>query len=215
MSPFLFLRVSSRINEPRSCLFSIPDVPFRTRQGSCNIARHCASRLILKMELDCGIGRVRSRCILTRGAVMDRGKLEAIWIKRMKGGPMDPVPSAALVPGQGIAGNADQGGERQVTIMEQEVWEELMKQVGGSLPPSVRRANLVTSGVRLQNSEGKMLRVGSCRIRIGGEATVCGRMDEALEGLRELMDEDWRGGAYGEVVEGGEISIGDSVCWEG
>ena len=145
---------------------------------------------------------------------MDRGTLQAIWIKRVKGGPMDPVPSAALVPGQGIAGNADQGGERQVTIMEQEVWEELMKQVGGALPPSARRANLMVGGVRLHNSQGNMLRVGSCRIRVHGEATPCGRMDEAVEGLRELMSEDWRGGAYGEVIEGGEISVGDPVWWE-
>ena len=43
---------------------------------------------------------------------------------------MDAVPSAKLVAGQGIAGNADQGGKRQVTIIEQEVWEELMNQVG-------------------------------------------------------------------------------------
>jgi MOSC domain-containing protein YiiM len=145
---------------------------------------------------------------------MDRGKLQAIWIKRMKGGQMDPVPSATLVPGQGIAGNADLGGERQVTIMEQEVWEDLMKQVGGSLPPSARRANLMVSGIRLQNSQGNILRVGSVRVRIHGEAPPCGRIDKALEGLRELMNQDWRGGAYGEVIEGGEISAGDSVYWE-
>lgn len=145
---------------------------------------------------------------------MDKGKLQAIWIKRVKGGPMDPVPSATLMSGQGIAGNADQGGGRQVTIMEQEAWEELMKQVGGSLPPSLRRANLMVSGIRLYNTEGKVLRVGACRIRVGGEATPCGRMDDAIEGLRELMSEDWRGGAYGEVIKGGEISVGDPVCWE-
>jgi MOSC domain-containing protein YiiM len=145
---------------------------------------------------------------------MESGKLQAIWIKRMKGGQMDPVSSATLVPGRGIAGNADQGGERQVTILEQEAWEELMKQVGGSLPPSLRRANLMVSGIRLYNTEGRVLRVGACRIRIHGEATPCGRMDDAAEGLRELMSEQWRGGAYGEVVEGGEISIGDPVRWE-
>jgi MOSC domain-containing protein YiiM len=145
---------------------------------------------------------------------MDKGTLQAIWIKRMKGGPMDPVPSATLVAGEGIAGNADQGGERQVTVMEQEAWEDLMKQVGGSLPPSLRRANVMVSGVRLQNREGNILRVGACRIRIGGEATACGRIDEALEGLRELMNEEWRGGAYGAVIGGGEISVGDPVCWE-
>ena len=51
---------------------------------------------------------------------MANGKLEAIWIKRMKRGPMDPVEAADLVAGSGIAGNANQGGRRQVTILERE-----------------------------------------------------------------------------------------------
>ena len=35
------------------------------------------------------------------------GELAAIWIKRMKRGPMDPAPAATLVSGRGLVGNAD------------------------------------------------------------------------------------------------------------
>jgi MOSC domain-containing protein YiiM len=145
---------------------------------------------------------------------MDRGKLQAIWIKRMKRGPMDPARSAKLLAGRGIIGNANQGGKRQVTIIEQEVWDELMAKVGGSLPPSTRRANLMVGGIGLSNSRGRILQVGPCRIRINGETKPCERMEEALKGLRQAMYSDWRGGAYGEVIDGGEISVGDSVAWE-
>ena len=40
------------------------------------------------------------------------GKLEAIWIKRVRRGKMDPVNSADLIAGKGIAGNANQAAGR-------------------------------------------------------------------------------------------------------
>ena len=39
-------------------------------------------------------------------------------------------------------------------------------------------------------------------------------MNEAHGGLRSTLRSDWGGGAYSEVVDGGEISVGDEVCWE-
>ena len=142
------------------------------------------------------------------------GRLEAIWIKRAHGGPMDPAPRAALRAGTGIEGNADQGGRRQVTLLEREVWERLMSRLGGSLEPSARRANLLVSGVRLADSGERILKVGSCRLRVRGETKPCNLMEETLPGLRAALGDDWNGGAFGEVLDGGEIAVGDPVAWE-
>jgi MOSC domain-containing protein YiiM len=141
------------------------------------------------------------------------GRLEAIWIKRAKRGPMDPVATASLVAGRGIVGNADQGGRRQVTIIEKEVWQRHMDVLGGSLDPSSRRANLMVSNFPLANRRGRTFRVGACRIRIFGETKPCERMEAALAGLRQQMYPDWGGGAFGEVLDDGAIGVGDRVEW--
>ena len=70
------------------------------------------------------------------------GTLEHIWIKRAKRGPMDAALFASLRADRGLVGNANQGGRRQITILEAERWSAHMTALGTTLDPSVRRANL-------------------------------------------------------------------------
>jgi MOSC domain-containing protein YiiM len=142
------------------------------------------------------------------------GKLEAIWLKRMRMGPMDPVQQATLVANQGLVGNADQGGKRQVTLIERERWQRLMAEMGADLEPSARRANLLVSGISLAQSHRRVLRIGPCKVEIWGETKPCEVMDQAWPGLREAMYGNWAGGAFGVILQGGEIALGDALSWE-
>lgn len=142
------------------------------------------------------------------------GRLEAIWLKRAHRGPMDGVVEATLRAGLGLVGNADQGRRRQVTVIEREVWERLMHELGATSGPAARRANLMVSCCSLAESRGRILRVGGCRLRVLGETRPCERMDEACDGLREAMKPGWRGGAFAEALDDGPITVGDPVGWD-
>jgi MOSC domain-containing protein YiiM len=141
-------------------------------------------------------------------------KLRAIWLKRFKRGPMDPKDTATLRAGKGLVGNANQGGRRQVTLLEEESWAEALAELGEDLDPATRRANLLLAGIRLEGTRGRILRVGPCRLRIFCENVPCERMDEARPGLKRALKPRWRAGACAEVIEGGEIRVGDEVAWE-
>jgi len=86
-------------------------------------------------------------------------------------------------------------------------------QVGSTRDPRERRANLLLEGIDLTNSRGRTLRVGSALLKVNGETRPCERMDEVRPGLQEAMRSAWGGGAYAEVVEGGEIALDDPVLW--
>ena len=38
-------------------------------------------------------------------------------------------------------------------------------------------------------------------------------IEELLPGLKDAMYPEWRGGAFGEVLNNGTISVGDEVEW--
>ena len=143
-----------------------------------------------------------------------KGLLEAIWLKRAHRGPMDPRQSATLVEGKGLEGSVGRSSRRQVTIIEREIWEALMRETGATAPPSTRRANLMVSGIQLVDTRKRILRIGDTRLEIAGETKPCERMEEAVPGLGAAMYPDWRGGAFAKVLTGGTIHVGDTVAWD-
>ena len=145
----------------------------------------------------------------------ETGQLEAIWLKRAHRGVMDRVEEAQLIEGRGLVGNVDRSRRRQVTLIERETWDRVTSELDTDIDPSARRANLMLRGIALENTRGRILRIGDALIVIGGETTPCERMEQALPGLQKALSPGWGGGAYAQVLRGGVIRVGDPVVWEG
>ena len=98
---------------------------------------------------------------------MNAGRVEAMWVKRAHRGPMDAVDEAQFIARRGLAGNADIGGRRQVTIIERGRWLEATAALG-DVDPVLRRANVMVSGIDLEASRGRLLQVGDVILAIDG-----------------------------------------------
>ena len=143
-------------------------------------------------------------------------RLTRIWLKPVKGEPLQQVEHASVRSNHGLVGNAERGGRRQVTVLSAEDWEAANAQAGSELDPSARRANILVTGLgNLVESTGQVLKVGGARIQVTGETRPCSLMDAAHQGLRAAMEVSWRGGVHGIVLNDADLAVGDEVSWEG
>ena len=139
------------------------------------------------------------------------GKVEALWIKRAHRGVMDPADQVTLIEGKGIDTDANFGrSKRQVTVIEKEVFDRIREELP-EVEPYMRRANVMVSGIRLENSRDQVLHLGDVRVRLHGETRPCERMDAQVPGLTAALDPKWGGGAYGVVLDDGTIRVGDGA----
>ncbi len=142
-------------------------------------------------------------------------QLTRIWLKPVKGEPLQEMERASVRSNHGLVGNAERGGRRQVTVLSAEDWEAANAQAGSELDPSARRANILVTGLdNLVESTGQVLKVGGARIQVTGETRPCSLMDAAHQGLRAAMEVSWRGGVHGIVLNDADLAVGDEVSWE-
>lgn len=142
------------------------------------------------------------------------GRVEALWTKRARRGPMDPAQRVRLVTDKGVASDANFGrGRRQVTVIEREVFERIRAELP-SAEPVMRRANVMVSGIRLEGTRDRVLRLGPVRLHVRGETRPCERMDAQCPGLTAALDPHWNGGVFAVVLNDGEVGVGDEVRWD-
>ena len=147
---------------------------------------------------------------------MADGRVEAIHVAGAQGEPMRAVSRIRLIAGVGLESDryatgrghfsASPGTGRALTLIEAEVLESL----DVALRPGEARRNLTTRGIDLNALVGRRFRVGDVLCEGMRLCEPC----EYLEGLLKkslLQPLLHRGGLRADVLEDGEIRVGDSV----
>ena len=141
------------------------------------------------------------------------GTLEGIARRARPKAPMEELAEAMLTPERGLEGDCrGRPGRRQLVILAAEDWRAALDELGGEPSPwTVRRANLLVTGMALPREDGVLLRIGAALVALTGECDPCQVMDRQRPGLRRALEPDWRGGRTARVIEGGALQIGDAV----
>ncbi len=151
---------------------------------------------------------------------MFRGRLVAIYVARSAGAPMTACATVAARAGVGLAGDryalaagtysASGRGPRDVTLVEREA-VDAVRADGVDLTEADTRRNLVTEGVALNHLVGCTFRIGAIRLRGLRLAEPCAYLEQLtrLPGVREALVH--RGGLRAELLDDGELRVGDVV----
>jgi len=139
-------------------------------------------------------------------------QLLGIAIREKKRAEMQLLQSAEVSLERGIDNDfRGKPGKRQVTVLMQEGWQTACAEAAVELPWRERRANLLIAGLDLEESAGAVIKIGAVKLLITRETDPCQRMEEAQPGLTAAMAKHWRGGVCCQVLEAGQIAVGDEV----
>lgn len=140
------------------------------------------------------------------------GKLLAIAMKDRPRQPMRLLERAGISVESGVESDfRGRSPNRQVTIVLAEDWAMAVASLAPSAPWTTRRANLLVGRIANPKAKGSMLAIGPVLLEITGETRPCNRMEQQLPGLWAALTQDWLGGLTANVIEGGEIAIGDEA----
>jgi MOSC domain-containing protein YiiM len=152
---------------------------------------------------------------------MQQGTVAFIYVADKARKPMQCLESVRAVSGKGLEGDRyfeAQGSffknertrpDKEITLIEQEALDALLRDYSIELGTDEARRNIVTSGISLNHLVGREFAVGSARLRGLRLCEPCGHL-ERLTG-RKLKGLVHRGGLRAQIVESGEIKVGDPV----
>jgi MOSC domain-containing protein YiiM len=153
------------------------------------------------------------------------GRIVGIYLAPAGGAPMEARAAVTARAGAGLDGDRYAAGTgtysrdtrvpRDVTLIEREAVDavnEELRDDGAAVTEADTRRNLVTTGVPLNHLVGVTFRVGTVVLRGVKLAEPCTYLEALLgtTGVRAAFVH--RGGLRAEVVEGGEVHVGDCVA---
>lgn len=151
---------------------------------------------------------------------MSQGIVHAIFIAARARQPLEPVCQVRALPGQGLDGDRYclgkgslsrwPGPGRQVSLIEREALDDVLRETGIDLHQGQSRRNLVTEGIALAGLKGQTFRIGTAVLRGVGPCQPCGYLERlTVEGAFAALK--GRGGLRAEVVVAGLIGVGDAI----
>lgn len=149
------------------------------------------------------------------------GRVVSLHVADAAGAPMKSVEEVRAWPGRGLEGDryflkagtysARDGADREITLVETEALEALLRDYGVALDPGETRRNVATRGVPLNHFVGSVFRVGGATARGLRLCEPCSHM-ERLSGKHIRAGLVHRGGLRAQVLTEGVIRVGDAVA---
>ncbi|MFL5945161.1 MAG: MOSC domain-containing protein [Gaiellaceae bacterium] len=143
------------------------------------------------------------------------GRVEGIYITPEPGELPAPVQSVQALAGRGLEGNryfydGDAPPGRALTLIAAEAVEAMESEDGISLDVAASRRNVVTRGIDVNELVGKRFHVGEVECEGVELCEPCAHLQSmtkpgVIKGLAH------RGGLNADILNDGEISVGDAV----
>lgn len=145
------------------------------------------------------------------------GAVQWIGLRPERRAKMLEVSEVLANPSIGLEGDRFSGkpaAKRQVTLIQHEhlaVMAQLLRRE--EIDPALLRRNIVVSGINLQALKQRNFKIGAAVLYGTGNCAPCSRMEENL-GTGGYNAMRGHGGITAYVVDGGKITVGDSVTSE-
>lgn len=141
------------------------------------------------------------------------GKVQWIGLRPKRDVPMQEVEAVEAIAGKGLEGDryTSGSGKRGITLIQAEHLPVIAALSGHEkISPATLRRNIVVSGVPLIALIGKKFRLGEVILEGTDACDPCERMEAALgPGAYNAMV--GHGGLCARILQGGRISVGDSL----